>query len=943
MELKLSLGGSKRMPADRTVPTTLASSDHGQLNIVRPSSRAWPMFAAAAAMPVAMLLLLLVLRPYLADAFVPVLFLIPIALSAFLGGLWPGLLALAVASALSIVVLPAESRLAWPAAALVGALVCLLADFHRRARRRAEAETLAIGDRLARLIELAPVGVSIVQDGTIVFVNSTGARIAGAASPDEVIGRQLSEFYHPVDAATNAEQMASALEHGREISVVRGRARQLDGSIIEIDAWSGPCTFNGAPAMQSITRDVTEQHLATAFLARQNAVLERVATGAPLTEVLDEIVAMVEDQVPGVLCSILLLDGRDRLRVASARSLPAAYNAAVDGVEIGPCVGSCGTAAFRREAVIVADIASDPLWANYRDLALGHGLRACWSEPIFETPRVGEHGKVLGTFAVYAQQPCFPDRLYAQLIVRAEQLARIAIESDRTVRELRDSEERFRTFVDHASDALFLHRAGGEILDVNRQACESLGYAREDLIGQNPGFLDPDITPARLEQLVQELSAGKTIAFDSRHQRKDGTLFPVEVRIRPFTLAGNRFGLALVRDISERRQAEAALRQSEAKFRQSQKMEAVGRLAGGVAHDFNNLLTVITGHCSLLLEGMHPERGREAILEIRAAGERAAQLTHQLLAFSRKALVEPVVLDLNQLVSESEKLLRRLIGEDILLATLLCPVPCKIKADPGQLEQVVMNLAINARDAMQDGGRLTLETSILDLEAADLLGAADLKPGRHVQLTVTDTGCGMPDEIKPNIFEPFFTTKEVGKGTGLGLAMVHGVVKQSGGHVEVDSKVGIGTSFRLLFPEVSGPTAVPAATLVREPSGGREIVLLVEDEHTVRKIARIALETQGYTVLEASCSAEALQLSGACARPIDLLVTDVVMPEMGGRQLAEAIRSQRPGLRVLFMSGYTNDAVIRFGAIAPSDAFFKKPFTPRQLAAAVRSILDGSA
>jgi CheY-like chemotaxis protein len=370
-------------------------------------------------------------------------------------------------------------------------------------------------------------------------------------------------------------------------------------------------------------------------------------------------------------------------------------------------------------------------------------------------------------------------------------------------------------------------------------------------------------------------------------------------------------------------------------------MDAVGRLAGGVAHDFNNLLTVINGFCDLLLGDM-PEADprREPLAAIRGAGERAAALTGQLLAFSRKAIIAPKVLDLNDVVDSIGKMLRRLIGEDVILITSLAPGLERVKADPGQVEQVILNLVVNARDAMPTGGRLTIATANVEVREGDPR-FPELAAGRYVRLAVSDTGQGMTDGVKAQVFEPFFTTKEPGKGTGLGLATVYGIVKTYGGHVAVDSAVGAGTTFTVLLPAEGRPADASAG----EPSGlaprGTETVLLVEDDDGVRRLARIALEAQGYTVLEAADGDEAVAAAESHTGSIHLLLTDVVMPHQGGREVVQAVRACRPGLKVLYMSGYTDDGVFRHGVSEAADAFLQKPFSPLGLARRVRAVLDG--
>jgi nitrogen-specific signal transduction histidine kinase len=388
---------------------------------------------------------------------------------------------------------------------------------------------------------------------------------------------------------------------------------------------------------------------------------------------------------------------------------------------------------------------------------------------------------------------------------------------------------------------------------------------------------------------------------------------------------------AVVVDLTERKRLEA-------QFQQSQKMEAVGRLAGGVAHDFNNLLTVIIGYGQILLERLPPaDAARELVAEMTAAGERAAGLTSQLLAFSRRAPLEPQVLDVNRVVAESERLLRRLIGEDVVLTTALAPNAGLVRADQTQLEQVLMNLAVNARDAMPSGGRLLIETRPVNLRG-DATPYADLRPGQYIQLAVSDTGTGMSDAVKAHLFEPFFTTKGPGKGTGLGLAMVYGAVRALGGHVSVYSELGIGTTFKVLLPAAAtGAAPGPGSAEVRLVPKGTETVLLVEDDEQVRRMARLALTTQGYEVVEAPAGADAVAHPG----PIDLLMTDVVMPGMSGREVAAALRGRNPGLKVLYVSGYTDEAIIGHGIVEPAAAFLQKPFTPFGLARKVRAVLDG--
>jgi hypothetical protein len=510
---------------------------------------------------------------------------------------------------------------------------------------------------------------------------------------------------------------------------------------------------------------------------------------------------------------------------------------------------------------------------------------------------------------------------------------------------LQESEEQYRLLFDSNPHPMWVYDEDTlAFLAVNDAAVNHYGYSREEFLAMTLRDIRPPEEVQILDEFVAPRRRDRALkAFESprvwKHRRKDGSLLDVEIAASPIQFKGRPAWLALATDVTEKKRLEAQLLQS-------QKMESVGRLAGGVAHDFNNLLGVITGYGDLLQRDIGPRHPAFArVGEIRKAADRAAALTRQLLAFSRKQVLEPKVLDLNAVVSDIEKMLRRLIGEDIQLITVFGSDLGRVKADPGQMEQVIVNMAVNARDAMPDGGKLIIETGNVDLDEAYARRRPDARPGPHVMLGVSDTGHGMNAETLSHMFEPFFSTKELGKGTGLGLATVYGIVRQSGGHVMVYSEPGRGTTFKVYLPRSSeeqeeAEEALAVAGVAQPPPAGTETILLIEDEASLRVMIREILESAGYQVLEGPTPEEALAAAGAHAGPIHLVLTDVVLPRMSGRQVAEALRFSRPDARVLYISGYTDDAISHHGILAPGVHFLQKPFTTDALVRKARDVLD---
>lgn len=513
-------------------------------------------------------------------------------------------------------------------------------------------------------------------------------------------------------------------------------------------------------------------------------------------------------------------------------------------------------------------------------------------------------------------------------------------ERKRTEQALRETEQHYRLFFDSNPLAMWVYDLDSlDFLAVNRAAITQYGYSREEFLSMTI----KDIRPAEdVSTLLGNLChEGLNPAGTWKHRRKDNSVIDVEIISHALVFAGRNAKLVLAKDITERRRTEEALRHTEEQLRQSQKLEGVGQLAGGIAHDFNNLLTVINGFCELAMRGLRPEDPLLANLEeIKKAGDRASSLTRQLLAFSRRQVLQPKTLNLDTVVTDMEKMLRRIIGENIDLRAELEPSLGNVNADPGQIEQIILNLVVNARDSMPNGGKLTIETDNVYLDREYVKNHVGTQAGPHVMLAVSDTGYGIDEETMGRIFEPFFTTKEIGKGTGLGLSTVYGIVKQSGGNIWVYSEVGRGTTFKVYLPRVDqGAEEYKSAHAARPPQGS-ETILLVEDEEMLRKFARQTLATYGYEILEAPNGEEAISLSKQHVGPIHLLLTDVIMPGMNGRELATRLAEARRSLRVMFMSGYTDDAMVHQGMLDYSVVFIQKPFSPESLARKVREVLD---
>lgn len=905
----------------------------------------------------------------------------------------------------------------------------------QEALEQLNAQLTAETNRLSELFAEAPSLMAVLKGPDHVFELANPAYLA-LIGHRPLIGRPLVEAL-PELAGQGFAVLLDRVRQTAEPHVGRGVRVMLDrsrtGSLEErvVDFVYQPILDSRGEVSSIFVEgtDVTERARAEDLRNAQNGILQAAVEDITLDVALGKLMRSVEEISPaGMRGSVLLLDETGtRLLHGAAPSLPDAYNDAIDGIRVGSGVGSCGTAASEQRPVYVSDIASDPHWRDFRELALSHNLRACWSTPI-----VASGGALLGTFAFYLDEARGPDEAEVELIEFVTRWASLLIERKRAEAELKQqarvlqlinqtgasvaSELELERVVQMVTDAgveltgaqfgAFFYNvldADGErymlytLSGVDRSAFENFPMPR------NTGIFAPtfsgtgilrsaDITadprygknaphagmpeghlPVRSYLAVPVASrTGEVIGglffgheecgrFDEAHEQ-----LMVGIAAQAATAIDNaRLFEESQREVGERRRAEEALRdlnisleervaravaereEMEEVLRQAQKMEAVGQLTGGVAHDFNNLLTIINGNMDMALRTIDAEGGsprlKRAIGNAQKGAERAAALTQRLLAFSRRQPLEPKALDADRLIADMSEMLKRMLGETIQLETVKAPGLWRIEADPNQLESALLNLAVNARDAMPEGGKLTLETANARLDDAYSAGHAEVAPGDYVAISVSDTGMGMSRDTLARVFEPFFTTKDVGKGTGLGLSMVYGFVKQSGGHVKIYSEEGEGSTVKIYLPRLVGAAdeeQEDGGSSGPDTAGENETILVAEDDDDVRAYTVEILRELGYRVLEAHDGPAALRLIEREDVRIDLLFTDVVMPAMSGKDLSDAARLIRPHLRILYTSGYTRNAIVHGGRLDPGVQIIAKPFTFEGLSAKVRDVLD---
>jgi two-component system cell cycle sensor histidine kinase/response regulator CckA len=794
-------------------------------------------------------------------------------------------------------------------------------------RQPLEQNLASTQEQLYRLLDCARELLAILSPEGIVLHASAGSASALGLRPEELVGRALTEFVH----ADDAEEMRVRLQlvgNPNDLGKGRCRLRSKTGELRWFEVTISNCLGN--PAVDGLVAsflDVTALHR----MESERQVISEVVHALNQTSNLDELLDGIHQALKKVLyaenCFVALHDSNKDTFY---------FPFFVDQFDIAPPpqkVGrSCTAFVFRTESAMLIPQSEFDRLAHEGEVELVGSPSPAWLGVPLKTPSA-----TIGVLVVqhYQNEAAYDMRDLEFLDSVGGHIA-LAIERRRSEEALRKSESVFRLLFSHNPlPTWVMDDETLQFIQVNDAAVRQYGFAPEEFSRMTMLDIRPEEKGASLEVRPPiDEAEGRHEGF-CKHRKKDGKVFEVELISHQFDHAGRRVRLVVAQDISERHLLEQQLRQAT-------KMEAVGRLAGGVAHDFNNLLMVIKGHTELLMDTLPPaDSMSRKIMQIDRAADRAAALTKQLLAFSRMQVLQPRVMNLNGVVEDMGKLLPRLIGEDIELAIRTEADLGAIRADASQMEQIIMNLAVNARDAMPTGGRLIIETSNAELDRTYNSTHPIVRPGRYVLLAVSDTGTGMNAETQAHIFEPFFTTKEPGKGTGLGLATVYGVVKQSGGFIWVYSELGKGTSFKIYLPRVDQPEdkGNPAQSFAEAPRG-TETILLAEDEQDVREVAREFLESGGYTVIEAFNGAEALRLAAEHKASIDLLVTDMVMPGMTGKELAGRLQHQHSGLGVIYMSGYSEQTVVENAQADSGMLLLTKPFSRGSILRAVREALN---
>jgi PAS domain S-box-containing protein len=783
-------------------------------------------------------------------------------------------------------------------------------------------------DRLKLVIDTIPSMVwRALPDGSIDFVSQSWESYYGLSLEDiDRLGWDV--VIHPEDVAQARDTARTAMAAGEPFEHEL-RSRRADGQyrwflhravplrdeLGSIVKWLGTST------------DIDDRKRAEMLLAGEKRLLEMMARGDSRAPVLDAFCRLFEELSSGSLSSILLLDpGSNQLRHGAAPSLPRNYTEAIDGSVIGPSAGSCGTAAYRAKPVIVSHIATDPLWADYRDLALAHGLQACWSSPIMSAS-----GAVLGTFATYYREPRSPTQQELDVIEQITHLASLAVERKQSEDALREQ----AALLNLTRDTIFVRDLNDVITFWNRGAEELYGWKKEEAIGSVAHELMQTSFPVPLEGIRAELIRAGRWEGELVHTRRDGAKVAVASR---WSLQRDDQGrpsatLETNNDITARKQVEVENERLEAQLRQSQKMEAMGTLAGGIAHDFNNILGAILGYGELAQRNLADASAMKRYLgQVMHAGGRGKALVERILAFSRSGIGERVPVHVQSVVEETLDLLAASLTPQVRLEKRLEAGDAAVVGDATQLHQVVMNLCTNAMQAMDRGGVLAVAMERIEMPGRRLLTHGTLAASPYVRLTVNDTGPGIPSAVLERMFDPFFTTKGVGEGTGLGLSLVHAIVADLGGAIDVATKVGEGTTFAIWLPVV-GDTGKPVAETTRElPRGNGEAIMIVDDERVLVNLAEETLAELGYEPAGFDSSVVALQAFRADPQRFALVLTDETMPELTGTELAREIRRLRPEIPIVLMSGYSGSRLTERARAVGVTEVLRKPLVSGDIA-----------
>lgn len=748
-------------------------------------------------------------------------------------------------------------------------------------------------DRFFKLFHASsyPIAISTIKDGRMIDLNQASAELGGYTR-EELIGAVEAERGLWVDPKQRDIVFGKLQEEGR-VHDIEVQLRSRSGAIRTVLLSADPIVLNDEPCLLSVSTDITE----------------REKTAAALRESEEKYRSLVENSLQGVAI-----------------------------MQKGRCV-YCNSAFTRISGYSLEELQSLSL-EQYSAMMVIEDLelfKRRYGDPSTGRPRLPHHyesrlirkdGSVrwVEVFAVSTEWDGKPAGQVVQFDITERKQAE---------EKLKKALEWQRALFEGSRDAILISDSNSMFVDANAAAVKLTGYTKEELLKMQASDLNREAGLTELKELLRRILSGEDVSGESTILTKDGRKLDVEFGHQRVIIGGVPYIHTNARDITARKELEA-------QFRQAQKMEAIGVLAGGIAHDFNNLLHVINGYCELLIDGFAvDDPKRNDIEKINWAGKRAASLTSQLLAFSRKQIIQPIILDLNDVIHDMGSMLRRLIRESIELVVIAQPNLGLIHADSGQIQQIIMNLAVNARDAMIQGGKLTIETANVNIDNNYIRRHASVTAGPYVMLAISDTGIGMDAATKSHLFEPFFTTKQRGEGTGLGLSTVYGIVKQSNGFIWVYSEPGEGTVFKLYFPRVEGQKSkLSEETNSETMPSGNETVLIAEDEPSVRALAARILRERGYTVIEASNGKEALSIAQEYTGKIHMVLTDAVMPEMGGKELVSRISAARPGIKALYVSGYTDNAIMHHGILDSGIAFLQKPFSIESLAYKVREVLD---